>query len=31
VSASRGANVVVRGVLVGGVLVGAYRAMRRGR
>jgi MFS family permease len=31
VSASRGANVVVRGVLVGGVLVGAYRAMRRSR
>jgi MFS family permease len=31
VNASRGANVVVRGVLVGGVLVGAYRAMRRGR
>jgi MFS family permease len=31
VSASRGANVVARGVLVGGVLVGAYRAMRRGR
>jgi MFS family permease len=31
VSASRGTNVVVRGVLVGGVLVGAYRAMRRSR
>jgi cyanate permease len=31
VNASRGTNVVVRGVLVGGVLVGAYRAMRRGR